>query len=359
MKRFTDEFNSLIIQTGKGIMDHRATVGEIINGYPGGNALNTENGPVELSSGAERQLFRLVGLDVKVVKDFKKHPELQRALALAKLEDSGNADQVVIARGCQQSKSGLPVYQAFLTQDHLPVLNSMVVGSLRETLPETAMIHRANISDRRMMLRIVDESWYHDLGPGGKALTALVVDNDERGGTGLSIRTGITRVACWNYTLDHQPVFHHSSGFLHPNLLNEHISDAVGRLEEVASSVTSRMNELHDVHIEDVQNMLQLMSGEMGLPAYVTNEANEWWEGNGSVPTLFWVVQALAFGVDRLTTGKRVQWARREEVEYQMFHMASDFAETGEMHFHECPKCHRPLNVIEEDGAISAEYSVE
>jgi hypothetical protein len=321
--------------------------------------LKTEAGPIEMTNEAARQLFRLVGLDVKVVNDFKKHPELQRAMALAKLEESGNAEKTIIARGVEQSKNGNPLYQAFITEKHLPVLNGQVLNALRGSLPETVMVHKASISDRRMMIRIVDESWYHDLGPGGKALTALIVDNDERGRGGLSIRTGITRVRCWNYTLDHQPVFHHSSGFLHPNILNENISDAVGRLEEVASSVASRMNEFHDVHVDDVQHMLRLMSGEMGLPQYVTKEAEEWWEGNGSVPTLFWVVQALAFGADKLTSRKRVQWERRENVEYQVFHMASDFAETGEMHFHECPKCHRPMNVIEDDGAIEGEYSVE
>lgn len=358
MQRFDELYGDLVIQTGKGITDKSARLGDIVKGYAGGNVLETESGMVEMSSEGARQLFRLIGLDVKVIKDFSSHPDLQVAIAQAKLADSGNADETIIARGVEKTKNGGPMLQAFLTKDHLPVLNGHVLGALRESLPETALVHKANISDRRMMLRIVDEDWYHDLGPGGRALTALVIDNDERGRGGLTVRTGVTRVACWNYTLDHQPVFHHTSGFLHPQLLAESVSTAITRLDEVAGAVANRMNQFHDVHVEDVQNMLRIMSGEMGLPNYVTNSANEWWEENGAVPTLFWVVQALAFGADALTKRKKVQWARREEVEYQAFEMASVFAESGEMTFHECPKCHRPFDEFD-DGSITAEYSVD
>lgn len=358
MKRFSEVYGDLIIQTGLGIMDKSASIGDVIGGYSGGNALQTEDGIFEMSNEGARQLFRLIGLDVKVIKEFNKHPELQVALAQAKLADSGKADETVIVRGVERTKNGGPMVQAFLTEDHLPVLNGHVLGALREALPETAMVHKANISDRKMMLRLVNENWYHDLGPGGRAYTAIVVDNDERGRGGLTVRTGVARVACFNYSLGHQPVFHHSSGFLHPQLLTENISTAIERLDEVSSEVANRMNKFHDVHIEDVQNMLDIMSGQMGLPKYVTNSASEWWEENGAVPTLFWVVQALAFGADALTKRKKVQWTRREEVEYQTLEMASVFAESGEMTFHECPKCHRPLDELD-DGSVTAEYTVE
>ncbi len=356
MNRFHDIANELAIAAGRGIRDNVATLEELVDGYAGGRTMQTDDGQVQFSGHAAQQLFGLVGLDVRTMKKFDKHPELQRAMMLARLAETDKAEDKIIARGVERGDRGT-MYQAFITEDRLPVLSGHVIEALRDTLPETALVNRGNVADRKLSLRIVDEDWYHDLGSGGKALTAIVIENDERGSGGLSIRTGVTRTACWNYTLDHQPVFQHSAGFLMPQALSDGISTAIDRLHDVASAVSQRLVEFQEVSIDDVQRMLQVMSGEMALPEYATQAAGEWWEANGAHADLFWVIQAVAFAAGEMTQGRRRQWKRREEVEYQAYHMADEFAETGNISFHECPSCHRPMNALDED-AIEGEFSI-
>ncbi len=360
MERFHEVSGELTMQAGKGITDHVAGLGDILNGYSGGRALETPEGTVEFSGEAAKQLFGQVGLDVPTMNKFKQHPDLQRAMVLAKLGEAGEekSEKRLIARGIERGDQGT-LYQAFITEDHLPVLNTQVINALRDTLPETTLVNAGRVADRKMSLRIVDEEWYHDLGSGGKALTAIVVENDERGKGGLSIRTGVTRVACWNYTLDHQPVFSHQAGFLHPNRLTDGIGTAIERLHSVAEAVSERLLSFHEVSVDDVQGMLRLMSGEMALPKYATEAAEEWWERSGAHPTLFWVVQALAFAAGEMTNRKQPQWSRREQVECQAFHMGDEFAESGTISFHECPKCHRPMNVLEDEGVLEGEYTID
>lgn len=359
MNRFSDEYDKMIIQTGSGLMDHIATIEEIVNGYIGGHSLQTEAGLVDFTGEAARDLFERIGLPVKVLHEFEQHPELQKQMALAKLADSGRGKDMLIARGVSKhGKTETPIYQAFLDSNRLPVLNSQVLTGLREHLPETALIHRANIYDRRMMLRIVEESWYHDLGPGGRAYTAMVIENDEKGLGGLRIRTGVAVVSCFNYTLSHQLVFEHTSGFLAPQKLAAGIGEAVARLDAVSTTVADQLRGFQNVQVNDVQAMLRLMAGEQGLPEYVVKESEQWWQGAGAVPTLYMVVQALAFGVDKMTTGKNPQWERRAMAETHMVDMAQEFSETGEMKFHQCPKCHRPMNVYDGSDTVDAEYVV-
>lgn len=357
MERFHDVANDLIIQSGMGVVAHTGTLGEIVGSYRGGRTLAVDGEFVDFSGTAAKQLFRLVGLDVATLNKFKNHPELQAAMLQAKLSESQRKEDHIVVRGIERGDRGV-LYQAFMTEDHLPVMNGQIVNALRNTLPETAEVHKAYVSDCKMSLRIVDENWYHDLGSGGKALTAIVVENDERGGGGLSVRTGVTRVACWNYTLDHQPVFAHNSGFLLPAKLEQGISTAVARLDEVASSVAENLVKFQETSVDDVQGMLKLMAGELDLPNYAAQAAEEWWKDNGSFNSVFWVVQALAFAAGSMTEGKRKQWNRREQVEYQAYHMGNEFTESGTISFHECPKCHRPMNVLDEEDVVEGEYEL-
>jgi hypothetical protein len=132
--------------------------------------------------------------------------------------------------------------------------------------------------------------------------------------------------------------------------------DAMGRLGDVAGAIATRMNEFHDVGVDDVKEMLRLMSGEVGLPTYVTEASEQWWKDNGSIGTVFYVVQALTFGVQKMTARKNAQWARRAVAETQAFSMADEFVETGEIKLHECPRCHRPMAGYD---AVDGEYSFE
>lgn len=355
MERFIDVVDEMQIKCGLGVVDHRAKVGDVLNGYAGGRQIMTEDGPVELAASAADQLFRKIGLPIKVINEFGNYPDLQKAMAMAKLEESKNAEQVVLMRGREQN--GVLRYDACLTKDYLPVSNAEILRELRDQLPETAMVHRAQIHNRTMMMRIVDDDWYHDLN-GDRALTGLIVRNDEIGRSALSFRTGITRVACWNYTLDEQPVWEHTHKFLTPDQVRSGIADAIGRLSEVASAVAERLRSFNDVHVDDVQTMLKVMAGELGLPNYSLDAARQWWEDSGAHETLFWVIQAVAFGAGSMTDGKRQRWEAREEVEYQIMNMGNTFTETGELRVCECPRCHRPMQEYTQDDVLEVEYEV-
>jgi len=357
MERFNTLVDEMVTRAGLGVVDYQSTIGNVLTGYAGGRVINAPEGPVEMSGSAAEQLFKLVGLTPKVINEFGGHPELQQAMVLAKLGDAGEkAKDEIVCRG-RRVGSGTRL-DAFLTEDYLPVSNSQILRALRNELPETVLVHRANIADRRMMLRLTDESWYHDIGHGRRALTALLVRNDEVGRGALSIRTGVTDVGCWNHTLAENPVFEHSHKFLLPAQVRQGIADAIGRLQEIAVVVAASLRAMHDVHVDDVRQMLKIMSGELGLPNYVETEAVSWWESNGAIPSLFFAQAAMTHGVQQMTEGKRALWDRREEVEVQTFNMATSFAKNGELKVCECPKCHRPLAEYMGDDSIEAEYTV-
>jgi hypothetical protein len=358
MERFYEAFPKFLQKAGVGLMNNTATLEEITQGYAGKWDLQTDRGLIPMSGEAAKQFFGFFGLTTAMMGKFSQWPDLQRNMVLARLSAAPNADQRLIARGVENYKGQGPLYQTFMDAESIPVLNTQVLNAMREVLPETALVHKGHVSGRNLSIRIVDDNWYHDLGPGGRALTGMVIDNDEYGG-GLQIRTGITKVSCWNYTLDHQPVFEHAKGFLATQTLVEEFTAAMTRLQDTAAAVATRLNEFHDVTIDDVQGMLRLMSGEIGLPQYVTTASEEWWQDAGSIPTLFYVVQALSFGVQKMTDNRKSpQWNRRTAAETQAFHMGDEYAETGTIHLHECPRCHRPM--AEYDGeTIDGEYVVE
>ena len=357
LKTFKEIYPDMISQTTVGVVDNQATIGEILTGYKGGRTIATDGGDASMSGSAAEQLFRMVGLDARTINKFDRHPDLQRAMLMAAAEDKGAGDKTVIARGAQKGSN--LTYHAFVTEDYLPVNNGQLITALHNELPDGARVHKASIRNRELMLRIVHPDWYHDLGGGDPALTAIVVRNSEIGQGALSVRTGVSRLACWNTVLSEHPVFEHNHRFLLYSDMERGFRDAIQRLQEVATVVAAALKAMKDVGVSDVQAMMRAMSGEMGLPSYVQEGAIEWWKANGEIPNLFSVAQALTFGVQKMSGRKNPQWDRREQIEYQVYEMASTFSETGELKLCECPSCHRPLREYVEDGdIIDGEFTV-
>lgn len=346
MPRFKETWTEMLAQTATNGIDHQATIADVLTGYAGSKAINTEHGIVKLSSNAEQQLFRKIKLPVATLNAFDGHPDLQRQMALVKMEDAGVGDEKVIMRGRQVDDT--MIYDAVLSDQYSPVPNGLVIMGLADTLPQDAVVHKARIHNRQLWLRIVSPEWYHDLGGGGMAMTGLIIRNDEIGQSVFSIRVGIARVSCWNYTMAEHPIWEHDHRFIGPKEVGDNLNKAIGRLDEVGSEIANRLNHYQEVPIEDAALMIKAMAVEMKLPGYAIKDAQDWYTANGAIPTLFWAVQAVSHGVATMTGGKRSQWDRREEAEWQVMGLADSFSEDGVLKLHECSKCHRPLEVYGE-----------
>ena len=116
MERFQERYADLMGQAALGTMNHVATLEEIMSGYAGGRTLQTEEGSVDMTTTAAKQLFAKVGLDVKTMKSFDKWPDLQRQMVAARLSETADADQSLVARGVEgdsiHAKGGWHAYGA-------------------------------------------------------------------------------------------------------------------------------------------------------------------------------------------------------------------------------------------------------
>lgn len=346
LRDFSESFSILVDQADAGVVDHISTLEDVCGGYAGKRQLKTDDGLATVSKKAADQLFSMIGLPTKVLSTFDGHPEIQRQMVAAMLGETKDPERDVILRG--KEVSGSVQYDAVLSEQYLPVGNAQLLLGLREVLPEDAKIHQARIYNRQMWLRIVAPEWYHDLGPGGQACTGLIVKNDELGRASLSIRAGVARVSCWNYTLAEEPIFEHAHRWIAPQEVAKALGDGVAKLDEVGTEIADKLVAWQDVEISDPDTMLRTMFGEINMPNYAVKAAQGWWEDQGAVPTLFWVIQAVSFGASQVTAGRRKMWDNRERFEHQAFTMSNHFAETGEMKICECPKCHRPMEGYDE-----------
>ena len=343
LKLFDDVYPSMITQAGGDKIDQTTTVGDMIKGYSGGHKFQAESGPVAIEHGALASLFKMVGLDIGVVDAFSSHPDIQQRMALAKLDDAGTGPNEILLHG-RQDNNGVVTYEAVLSDEYTPISNVQVLYSLREALPDNAVVHRARITTRELWLRIITPEWQHDLGGGGNAYTAMIVNNDELGRRKFSVRAALTKVSCWNYFLVEEPIFEHAHRFLLPGDMIKAIGDGVSKLNDVGATVAEKMRIWQEIPVSDVQHMFKVASTELKLPAYAEKSTGDWWRENGAVPTLFWVMQAISYGASRMTERKVPMWDRRENIETQSLHLGESFETTGEMKVHSCPRCNRPLD---------------
>lgn len=358
---FNETYQALMQQSGLGVRDYVSTVEQAVKAYSGGTTMQADTGSEQMTKSAAGQLFRMVGLPVQVIDHFNDAPDLQVAMVqhrLAKLPDEKKAEQI-ICRGSVVGDNRTRI-DAFLSQDYVPVSNMQLLMALREALGEIdARVHKSQIYQRQMHIRIVTPDWWHDLGGGDPAYTALSVMNDEKGKGGVTIKVAVARVACFNYVVAEEPVFEHGHRWLDQSALLNGVQEGIARLNDAAAGVAGRLRDMRDTNVNDVAGMLTTMGNEMGLPSYSVEAAKQWWTDSGAIPNLFMVVQAIAFGTDKMTSRKGFQWDRREYAEQQVFNMAKTFQETGRLELCSCPRCHRPMSVIGEDGEyINAEYSV-
>ncbi|GAF76442.1 unnamed protein product, partial [marine sediment metagenome] len=239
--------------------------------------------------------------------------------------------------------------------------NVQVIQALREALDDEgieAQIHRKQFHNRNLALRLITPEWQHDLGGGDMAYTAVSIRNDELGKGSFSVKAAVARVACFNYTLAENPIFEHVHRFLMPDEILSGMRDGFRQLNEVAATISSGLADMRNFDVEDVAGMLRVVSAEIGLPEYARKAAQQWWEDSGAVPNLFWLVQAVAFATDEMTSRKGFAWDRREMAEQQIYHMAQTFQEKGELKLCECPRCHRPMARATADEIIESDYRI-
>lgn len=333
--------------------DWKSTLNETVMAYRGGLALETEDGAEEMSKAAAAQLFRMVGLPVKVLDHFSFDPTFQVEMARKKLGnlEAEKRDRSVLCRG--RKVKGRTVFDAFLTEEYVPISNFQILNAVVDVFDEMgveAYAHMAQIHNRQLAMRIVAPEWEHDLGVKDTAYTGLAVINDEIGKSNLSFQVAVARVACFNYSILSEPVFEHSHRWLPPDDIMNGIRDGIGRLNDVAYDVSGRLREMRDVTVSDVAEMVRVAGQEIGMPNYAVDSGVDWWRDAGAHENLFSVVQAVEFGASKLTDRKGFHWWRRQNAEQQIYDMAKGFQETGKLELCACPSCNRPMNIIDAEG---------
>lgn len=332
------------------IKDWKATLGETVEAYDGGLTLNTEDGPEQMSKAAAGQLFRMVGLPVKILEHFNDAPELQRRIVRHHLDKlSGERrESPILCRG--RVRGGQTIFDSFLSQDYIPIGNYQIIQAVVEVFDDLgvdAYVHKAQLVNRQLAMRIVTPEWYHDLGKNDIAYTGLAVINDEVGRSNILFQAAVARVACFNYTIHAEPIFEHSHRWLMPDQIISGIKDGVKRLNDVGEGVSGRLAEMRNVSVEDVAEMVRISGQEIGIPNYAVESGINWWKLAGAQQNLFMAVQAVQFGVDTMTERKGFHWWRRQEAEQQIYEMGKKFQDTGKLELCTCPSCHRPMNVVE------------
>jgi len=363
VQTFNDAYPTLLAESNLGIRDWVSTVEETIGAYSGGLSLKVEgDGEEVMTKGAAAQLFGKIGLPVTVLDHFRDNPELQRAMVqhkLSKVDPEARAKQL-ICRG-RRIKGGGTAFDSFLSEEYVPLSNVQVIQALRTALDNEgidAQIHRKQFHNRNLAIRLITPEWQHDLGGGDMAYTAVSIRNDELGKQSFSIKAAVARIACFNYTVAEEPIFEHAHRYLMPDEILKGLREGFGRLNDVAAAVSIRLADMRNTDVEDVAGMLRVVSAELGIPEYARKAAQGWWEDSGATPNLFWLVQAVSFGVDEMTSRKGFAWDRREMAEQQIFHMAQSFQETGKLELCECPRCHRPMARATAEEIIEADYAV-
>jgi len=326
------------------IQDWKSTLDETVKAYRGGLTLETEDGTEEMSKAAAGQLFRMVGLPVKVLDHFSFDPEFQAEMVQRKLKtlDSERRDKSILCRS--RKVKGQVVFDAFLTEDYIPISNFQIINAVVDSFDEVeAYAHTAQIHNRQLAMRIVVPEWEHDLGKNDIAWTGLAVINDEIGKHSISFQVAVARVACFNYTVLSEPVFEHNHRWMAPNAIMDGIRNGISILNSTALSVAERLREMRNVTVEDVADMIRLSGQEIGLPGYSIDSGIEWWENAGAHENLFSVVQAVEFGASKMSDRKGFHWWRRQGAEQQIFDMAKGFQDTGKLELCTCPSCNRPM----------------
>jgi hypothetical protein len=359
MKKFDDVSSELLQQSTAGIRDWVSTVDDTVKAYDGGNRLQTERGTERMTKTAMGQLFKMINLPVTVVNPFNDAPDIQKAMVAHKLEKTSKKKrgQQIVCRGTVKDEQA--VFNSFLSEDYIPIGNAQILFALVEAMNERdveSYIHRAQINNRRMALRLVAPEWYHDLGNKDMAYTGLSIINDEVGRTKLIFKVACARVACFNWTMADHDVFGHEDRYLTQEQVLEGILGAVDSMNDIAGNVAESLSGMRGIGVPDVAEMIGAMSSELGIPTYATTAAVQWWKDAGATEDLFTVVQAMSFGVSAMTDRKGFAWDRREFAETQIVRMAESFQETGNLELCECPRCHRPMNVITPSDVIDADY---
>jgi hypothetical protein len=348
---FESKYNELR-QRASSARDWQSPLFDTLTSYNGGLMFAHQDGDIEFSKAAASQLFSKIGLPVATIGAFDDAPEIQKAMVAHRFDTAkgtGLQDQTLLLRG-GESRTGSIRIQSVLSEQYFPVSNGQILDAVMQAITQERiepLIHKAQIGSTRMMaLRLVMPEWTYELGPtGGTAYTGLSILNDEMGRSSLSVKAAVAKVSCFNWTVGDYPLFEHEHRWLTPVQVFEGILNAFASMQRVSGEIAAQLTSFHGTDVEDVKGMLANMGQSLNMPGYAVQDAQQWWEDNGSVPTLFWVVQALGFAADSVTSRKGFRWELREHIERQSLNLATTFQETGKMELCQCPRCHRPLTV--------------
>lgn len=166
--------------------------------------------------------------------------------------------------------------------------------------------HTSQISDdgTQFFCRIISPDNWNFGDKKNQYFSGLVINNDEDGHDPFGVSVALAKVSCFNYTLSDNTIPVKKWGSTQEVI--GAMEYGASRLAELGNFMHEQMSRFDGVSFEHPQAVFRVLADRMNLPEYVLTASQDYWEREGSVNTIFGIIQALTWGSQKMTAkGKK------------------------------------------------------
>lgn len=197
---FAEVRDQILIDTeGQNHGFFETTLGELVGSYEGGVDIAGAEREYVLTHNGFNQFWTRLGFPVAAVN--KLSTELQQQVAL---EMAGEVPDTPLKVATSNGE-----IDAVLSGEYEPISNATLAIMLSTLLPEKSTVHRWNLHNRSLDLRIVAPEWGVELSNNGASdpgWGGLHIYNNEIGSGAFTMKMVLARVACFNFVVSEHEV---------------------------------------------------------------------------------------------------------------------------------------------------------
>lgn len=338
---FAEVRDQILIDTeGQNHGFFETTLGELVGSYEGGVDIAGAEREYVLTHNGFNQFWTRLGFPVAAVN--KLSTELQQQVAL---EMAGEVPDTPLKVATSNGE-----IDAVLSGEYEPISNATLAIMLSTLLPEKSTVHRWNLHNRSLDLRIVAPEWGVELSNNGASdpgWGGLHIYNNEIGSGAFTMKMVLARVACFNFVVSEHEVVRQQHRWHSPAELHASITEGIKQVPSFAGQIADDLRGWRETPVEHPTIAFTKVGERGGIPQYAMQDAQEWWKQDGEQHNLFAVMQAISYGVKRITDSPRGRpsWDRRNQLESLVMQVGNHVQEHGEEAWHECPACHQAVEV--------------
>lgn len=300
--------------------------GKFTSFIPGGSDLI----PVILTDGGFKSLVkdRLgFGPAASIFEDASIPTNLKLELMRHKASSVSDTKVVIRTRGFET-----PVVEAVLSWQYSQIDNWDIVDELANLvsagdLPDDLQAPEFALTDggRYMTIRLVSrDAWTYEVAE-EPYYGAMVIQNDEFGGSQFSVSGAIQRLACTNYAIG-ETLVSHQHRWDGVSEFSKLLRSAAGGITGAHDFMTGRMEGLRQIQVAYPEDMLSYMLDQLKVryqKKVVARRAAQYLEEEGG-DTAYDVIQAVTFATQTLSLqhGRSVpRWPERNRTEQEIWQM--------------------------------------